>query len=290
MKKILPILLSVVITATASAEPIQVISPYGAGGNGATVTQILNDSLNDKKILSEAKIFNNCVLAKTTWDNSTKAIMFRDALFAAPAFRNCDIETTEDNFVMMLHVTPFFLCNTGPEGKTTEDLTKKGTKYIIGDSSASPTEQMVSHINKVSNTNSKVVHFDFNYSVVAAAAKSGEVDFLIANGTWPETQLGAKCLWSTGTVKVGEYPLAKDIWPDNRSFLSSAFSWFIAKGFTKDELSELRKVTADTWLNNSDWKALRKKRGWDDAMVPKSVNESVDKIRTEYSIWNESYK
>lgn len=288
-RNLMRILFSIVLAffATATrAEDLVVMSPFGPSGSSHQTTQFVADALATRGYKTEAKSFNNCALAKTNWESTNKAIMLRDPVFNSTPLANCRIDTTADNLIIVANRSPLFFCNNGPKGKSLEDFIKPNSQHTVGDSMNAPTEKMFKRMDADVKNRTRFVPFDYN-TQTAAAAKSGEIDFIIASGLWPEQQLGAKCLWHTGDVTVEGYKRAVDIWPNNKMLQSTYSFWFIAKGFNAKEMAEIRKTVAEYWATNKDWIELRKKRGWEDVMVPKDLNIAIKQIDMEYKIWTD---
>ena len=279
-------LVTIFVTTAAYSADIIVMSPFGPSGSSHQTTQFVADAIATVGHKTEAKSFNNCALARTNWDSSEKAVMLRDPVFNSVPLINCRIPTTTENIIIVANRSPLFFCNNGPNGKTMEDFLKPGSRHSVGDSMNAPTAQIFKRIDSDVKNHTRAIPFDYN-TQTAAAAKSGEIDFIIASGLWPEQQLGAKCFWHTGDVTVEGYKRAIDIWPNNKMLQATYSFWFIAKGFNTKEMADLRKTISDQWSTNKDWIELRKKRGWEDRMVPTDLKIAVQQIETEYKIWTD---
>ena len=275
MNKIITTLLALLIASPAfAADPIQVINPWGPGGSSAQTVQFLSDGLNDKGYKTESKNLNNCALLKNLWDNATSPIIaLRGTDLDSAELKACNITTDANNYVFTNHNTVVYFCNAGPNGKSLEDFNKPGVTHIVADTNTLPaaTTEQFSKRNK--NT-VKLLMYPL-ISNVAAAAKANEIDYIFANGPWPEAQLGAKCFWVTGNYNVPGYKNGKDLYPDMDIMNLTYSYWFIAKGFTPAEMDKLRKDAVSVWTSKADWLEQRKKRGWADNLVPSTDIEAV---------------
>lgn len=281
------ILLSMLLfVTTASAETITLHIFTGPGGFSAVAGKILADGLNKRGYDIDFRALGNCVLDKQTWDSAKGPVLgYRDSLINNYVIPNCDIQTTVDNLILHANDSAGYFCNTGPTGKTQEDFIRQGSKSAVGTAVTYPEVAMFNIISKDSSITVKVLQYKLQ-TEVAAAAKSGEIDFILANGPWPETQLGAKCFWTTGKQKIEGYARGVDIWPNNSTMITTYGAWYIAKGFSKEQMAKLREDAADIW-REQEWTELRRKRGWDDSRVTKSLEDSVANIEATRKIWNE---
>jgi hypothetical protein len=276
----------IAFTTLANAGDIVVINPWSTAGSAHLTAKYLAEGLTERGMKAESTSSNNCALAKSVWQSSEKALILRDNISHATPLANCNIETTADNLVLVVNRSPLYFCNNGPSGKTLEDFLKPGSSHSVGDSANAPTVKIFKQIDRESNIKTRAIVFDVN-TKTAAAAKSGEIDFILASGNWPEQQLGAKCFWTTGDMAVDGYKRGKDLWPNNKMLDTTYIYWFLAKGFTPEELTQLRKTAMQAWKESGDWIELRKKRGWEDHMVPTDPKIALRYIDTEFKIWTD---
>jgi len=273
-------------TAASASDVVVVVNPLGGGGTSQMIVQYLADGLTAAKgWKTEQKNLNNCALARRIWDSNDKVLMLRDPTFDTTPIANCQIPTTAENLVLVTNRSALFFCNNGPNGKTFEDFLKPGSKHVVADSMNLPGIKTFKVIQSEVKNEIRVVNFETS-SQSAAAAKSGDVDFVVATGPWPEQQLNAKCFWTTGDIATPGYALARDIWPKNKLLDVTYGFWAIAKGFSPTEMEDLRKTTHDIWSTNPDWVELRKKRRWDE-LVPKDLKTAIRQIETEHKIWTD---
>jgi hypothetical protein len=278
--------LAMLVSTAVAAEPITLHIFTGPGGFSAVAGQILADGLNKRGYTVDFRALGNCALAKTTWDNAKGPVLgYRDSLINNDVIANCDTPTTKDNLVLHANDSAGYFCNTGPNGASLDDFDRKGSVHAVGTAVTYPEVAMFQQISKDVGNTVKVLQYKLQ-SEVAAAAKSGEINFILANGPWPETQLGAKCFWTTGLNSIPGYARAVDLWPNNIIVKATYGAWYIAKGFTPEQMAKLRKDAADIW-NEQEWTELRRKRGWDDAHVTQGADASMQTIDTTRSIWNQ---
>jgi hypothetical protein len=281
------ILLSLLLfMSTANAEQITLHIFTGPGGFSTVAGKILSDGLNKRGYNVDFRALGNCVLDKQTWDSAKGPVLgYRDSLINNNVIANCDTHTTADNLILHANDSAGYFCNTGPNGKTLDDFIKQGSQSVIGTAVTYPEVAMFNIISKDSKITAKVLQYTLQ-TEVAAAAKSGEIDFIMANGPWPEIQLSAKCFWTTGKQNIQGYARGIDLWPDNPTMITTYGAWYIAKGFSADQMAKLRKDALDIW-NEAEWTELRRKRGWDDNRVSNGITDSVAKIESTRKVWNE---
>jgi hypothetical protein len=242
--------------------------------------------LNARGYNIDFRAINNCALAKSTWENATGPIVtLRDDPINNNLIPQCDIQTTKENIVLYANTSPSYFCNTGPNGKLLEDFVKPNSRWSVGTSRNLPDNALFDKISKDIGNKIKVIPYELA-SNLAAAGKSGEIDFIISNGPWPEQQLGAKCFFVTGPYKVPGYANATDIWPNNEVLKLTYGYWFIAKGYTPEQMEKLRKDAKEIWSQSKDWTELRKKRGWNDSFVDLPLDQSVTLLDNNREIWN----
>jgi hypothetical protein len=275
-------------TATLASDSVVVLNTYGLGGTSQLIIQYLAEGLTAAKgWKTEQKNINNCALVKSIWDSNDKALMLSDHTFNATPAVICQIPTTADNIVIVTHRSALFFCNNGPNGKTLEDFLKPGSKHVVADTTNVPSAKFYKAI--MADVKNEIRFLSFlNSNQIAAAAKSGDADFILATGPWPEQQLNAKCFWTTGDTATEGYTLARDIWPKNRMLDLTFGYWVIAKGFSPSEMEELRKTAHDIWSTNPDWIDMRKKRKWNDELVPRDLKTAIRQIETDYRSWTDA--
>ena len=277
------LLLSALCNSIAQEIPLHIYP--GPGGSSAGTSQILAEGLNKRGYKIDFRALNNCSLSKSTWDNATgPVIMYRDTMINNNIAPECDVQTTKDNLVLYANSNPMYFCNSKATGKTWEDFIKPGSTHIIGTTANMPDNALVESFNKEFKIKAKIMQFRVT-SDLAASAKAGELDFIVSNGPWVELQLGAKCFWITGHNQVPGYALGKDIMPNNQLMLSTSGLWFIAKGFTPEQMDKLRKDAADIWKEDA-WVELRKRRAWNDSTVLVPADKIQELLETDRNIWN----
>jgi hypothetical protein len=283
MKRLVMTLLSTIaLVGTASAE-VPVLNHYGPTGSTGVTAKSLSDNLNQKSYKTEAKFLTNCLLYKQTWDNSEKAIAIRDTTFNAGLIEGCDIPTNKDNLVMLINLTPLYLCNAG-NGKTLEDFRKPGAAWKVADSNFIP-KAINDKLAKSNNNKLTIIPYD-SANAVATAAKAGELDFIWANGNWPELQLNGKCFITSGTNDVQGMQKGVDVWPNIPELKTTYGYWIIAKGFKGEELAKLKKDVRNAWETDAAWIELRKKRNFVDSYVDKlTEQQSLEIISRDKEIW-----
>ena len=278
-------IMTLALLGNSVAQEIPMHIYPGPGGTSAGMSQILAEGLNKRGYKIDFRALNNCSLSKSTWDTSTgPVITYRDTMINTNIQPDCDVQTTKDNFVLYANSNPIYFCNSKANGKTWEDFIKPGSTHIIGGTNNLPENALVESFNKEFGIKAKLLQFRVT-SELAASAKAGELDFIISNGPWVELQLGAKCFWITGHNQVPGYALGKDIMPNNQLMLSTSGLWFIAKGFTPEQMDKLRKDAADIWREDA-WVELRKRRAWNDSTVLVPADKIQELLETDRNIWN----
>lgn len=270
----------------ANAQQVPLLNPYGPTGGTAITSKAISEDLGKKGYNFDVKMLPNCVLFKQVWDNSDKAVAVRDTTVNAGLIAGCDVPTTKDNFVFISNISPMFLCNTG-NGKTLDDFRKPGASWTVGEASIFPKyiTDKVAKENK--NTLKTVLYLTAND--VAAAAKAGELDFVWANGNWPELQLNGKCFAATGINDVPGMVRATAVWPNVPELKLTYGWWVIAKGYKTDELAKLKKDIRDAWEKDPVWTELRKKRNFIDAYVDKLTDQqAMEIIDRDRAIWQQT--
>lgn len=286
MKKILITAISTIALMTAASAQTPFLNPYGPSGGTGITAKALSENLNTKGYNYDLKMITNCVLYKQVWDNSSKAVSMRDTTANAGLIEGCDVPTTKENLVMISNLSPIYLCNVG-NGKTLEDFRKPGATWTIGDATTFP-KFISDKLGKANKNNLKFILYDTTSSVTTAA-KAGELDFVWANGNWPETQLNGKCFVTTGTNDVAGMQKATDIWPDISELKLTYAWWIIAKGYTQEELTKLKKDIRTAWETDTTWVELRKKRNFNDNYVNKlTEQQSIEILDRDREIWRKS--
>jgi hypothetical protein len=287
MKRLILSLVSSVALISASAAQTVVLNFAGPSGSTGITAKSLSDDLNKKGYNTDLKFLNNnCVLWKNMWDSAEKAISVWDTTYNAGTIANCDVPTTKENFLVMASLSPVLLCNAG-NGKTLEDFKKAGANWTIGDASTFP-KYVTDKIAKENKNNIKTVLYA-TANEVATAAKAGELDFIWANGSWPETQLNAKCFVASGINEVPGIVKASDVWPNLPETKITYGIWLIAKGFQKDELAKLKKDAKESWETSTTWVEMRRKRNFIDAYVDKlTEDQAMEIINRDREIWRKA--
>ena len=283
MKRLTISLLSTIALVGSAFAEIPIVNHYGPTGSTGVTAKSLSDNLNQKGYKTDPKFLTNCLLYKQTWDNAEKAIAIRSTTFNAGLIEACDIPTTKDNFVMLVNLTPLYMCNAG-NGKTIEDFRKPGASWKVGDSNALP-KVINDKLEQANNNKLTIVPYD-GLNAVATSAKAGELDFIWAISNWPESQLGAKCFFVLGTTDVQGMQKAIDIWPNISELKTSFGFWVIAKGFKGEEFAKLKKDVRNAWETDAAWIEIRKKRNFVDSYIDKLTDQqSLEMINRDREIW-----
>ena len=268
------------------ADSIPVQSHLAPGGSSAVTTQQLADGLQSKGYIVDYRVLNNCPLARSTWDNNKgPVIMLRDSAVNTNLLPECYFPTNKDTMILYANSSPIYFCNTGPNGKSWEDFVRPGSVHIVGDTNNLPAYSFFDQISKITGNRSKVIQYA-NLPPLTAAIKSREVDFFLANGPWAEQQIGATCFFVTGTTPVEGHKLGIELFPTVDMMRLTYGYWFVAKGFTADQMSKLRKDAHKIWTTRSEWVDYRKKRGWDDKRVDISIDQAIAQLDDEMQVWN----
>jgi hypothetical protein len=178
-----------------------------------------------------------------------------------------------------------YLCNAGPDGKTLADFNKPGAVNIIGDSGTMPSAALMAQLSAKNKNTNKVLQYPF-ITNLSAAAKSKEIDFILANGTYPELQLGAKCFWATGDKKIEGYEQAKSLHPELEILNVTYNYWFIVKNFFPGDMPKIKADITESWRTRPEWVELRKKRGWIDSTIPSGDEANIKMINQNRAIWD----
>lgn len=281
--KIITYMLAAMLACSAAVAQTPAYSHLPPGGASSASLQFLADGLNSRGYNVDSKALNNCSLVKSTWDSTTgPMIALRDDLINNDILPQCEIKTTKDNLVLYANSSPLYFCNIG-DNKTLEDFLRPGTSWVVGTNSNQPDFAFFDKVSKEAGNKIKVLQLELVPAAITAA-KSKEIDFIMANGSWPETALGAKCFFVTGTQKITGYKNATELWPNNEISRITYGYWFIAKGYTAEQMEKLRKDAKEIW-QGKEWTELRKKRAWNDDHVSMSMDEAVKVLEDHRSIW-----
>jgi hypothetical protein len=273
-------------TSIVAADAVPVQSHLAPGGSSAMTTQQLAEGLQSKGYSIDYRVLNNCPLARSTWDSSKgPVIMLRDSAVNSDLIPECYFPTNKDTLLLYANSSPIYFCNTGPNGKTWEDFVRPGSVHIIGDTNNLPAYSFFEQIDRITGARSKIIQYA-NLPPLTAAIKSSEVDFFLANGPWAEQQIGSKCFFVTGTAPVEGHKLGIDLFPTVDMMKLTYGYWFVARGFTAEQLSDLRKTAHEIWATKQEWVEFRKKRGWDDRVVDIPLDRAAEQLTTEMEIWN----
>lgn len=278
------ILLLLIISSSALANSILVITNGTVTGTNGQQIKIISSQLDQEGYKTDIKITNqNCALAKLLWDSSeSKTLMLLadniDGL-SDKDNKSCYIEPKKENLVFWLYTSPYFLCSAG--NKTWNDLLLPNNVSTVLIHADNRSVKLFEQLAKKYNNKIKTIKVNSS-SIVLTMVKANEVDFVFRSGIFDLEVFKDKCMLSS--IPFNDLPDMTNILSElsvPNSFVANGY--LISKNFTSIELDSVVKIIKKA-ADSEEMRKINQRRNYKPHLVDfKNDIEYLKKIEELYN-------